>query len=434
MSEPKMKSRKELCMTSDAVLLSYIQIPFCKSLCSFCCWCREYKASQMLAWDKLKKPYLEALKREISSRSMSAEEKAKTGLRVVHFGGGSPSLLNIEETSDILSHLLKCYEQKADKIITIGIEVKPDDMTREKITDLKAIGFNRISIGAQTFDQNILDRLNRRDTVSKFYQTYEWSRCAGFDDINIDLLYGIPFQSFDIVKSDIAAAVSLSPDHIDVHPWRHVPGGMSETAKQNYKEEKTRKIEATRYIRDYLQTNGYHNYNHRCFAREDRENLMHLIEATYMLPFLGFGAGCEQFFHPRTTTDIQKYIDDEFTSGIYTKMPKAPDGFNIIIFADCLIMQLLLSEGVNISYFNRKYNCDIEEVLSFYKRAENLEKERKKLTASLTNNYGISRIQMLRKIIGWLEDGTIVKSQGHLRLREEDKVSYETWSLYMQAC
>ena len=434
MKNNKAISKKTLCMHSEDIICAYVQIPFCRSLCNFCCWCKKYNPSEILSIDRLKEPYLEALEREISARSQFRKEREKVNLEVIHFGGGTPSLLSPDELHDILSTILTCYDQQLENIMTVGIEVRPDDLSREKLEALKSVGFNRISIGAQSFDQGVLDRLHRCVSVKQFYRSYDWIRSAGFEDVNIDLLYGIPFQTFDHIKNDIRTVTRLEPEHVDAHPWKPVPGALLKAAEEDYEKEKDKKIQWASYIRDRLEAKGYRNYNHRCFAKPGKENLMHLVEATYSLPFLAFGAGSEQFCATKTTTSIQEYINDPSSSDIYKKIPGGSGDFNLLLFIDSMIRQLLLPEGIHIPFFNKRHNCDMEEVLSFYSHPENIIKELVRYRNTLIFLFEASRIQIFKKILNWIERGIIEKCGDYLRLKDEHKISHETWVLYMQAC
>jgi len=434
MIETRTISKKEICMRSKGILCAYVQIPFCRSLCNFCCWCKNYDPSEILAIHKFRKPYLEALKREIRVRSMSHQEKEMVNLEVIHIGGGTPSLLSPDELQEILSTILACYDQKIENITSVGIEARPDDLSREKLENYRSIGFNRISVGAQSFDQGVLDRLNRRSHVEEFYLSYDLIRAVGFEDVNIDLLYGFPFQSFEQIRNDVKTVIRLGPEHIDFHPWKPVLGPLYEQSENSYQKEKEKKIKAALYIREQLLKAGYDNYNHRCFCKPGKENLMHLIEATFGLPFLAFGAGSEQYCAPKTTTNIQEYINESFTSDIYKKMPGGPGNFNLLLFIDSMIKQLLLPEGIYIPFFNKRHNCNMEEILSAYGNPENINKEIKRYRNTKLYLFQASRVQIFKKMLKWIEKGIITKRGDYLRLEKEHKISHETWVLYMQAC
>ena len=423
-----------MCLRSESILCAYVQIPFCRTLCNFCCWCKNYNPSEILSIKKWKGPYLDALEREIRARSKVVEEKKRVTLEVVHFGGGTPSLLKTEELHAILSTLLSSYDQRREDIMTIGIEVRPDDITLHKAKRLKSIGFNRISMGVESFDSAILKSFQRHVPVEQSFRAYEWIRKAGFEEINIDLLYGFPFQSLDQIKQDVETVIRLAPEHIDAHPWKPVPGHLGDTASKNYEEEKDKKIEATSYLHRRLREAGYLNYNHRCFCKPGCENLMHMIEATYSLPFIAFGAGCEQYRRPKTTTDIRKYVNAPFSGDMFQPVPERSARAELLFLIDTMIRQLLLPEGIHVPHFNRRYNCDVEKMIAFYRKHENMEKELNRYANKLVFMVELSRIQILGKIINWIETGVIETKGDTLRLADNHRISRETWVLYMQAC
>jgi oxygen-independent coproporphyrinogen-3 oxidase len=103
-------------------------------------------------------------------------------LQNIHFGGGTPILLTAEDLRDLLSSLLQAYGKRIEEMQTVTIEARPDSLTAEKIRDLRAIGFNRICLGVQMFNQGVLKRLQRNVDVEHCLRCYEWIRSAGFED------------------------------------------------------------------------------------------------------------------------------------------------------------------------------------------------------------------------------------------------------------
>lgn len=418
---------KQLCLTSDRILCAYIQIPFCRSLCSFCCWRQHYNPGEILRADKYRTQYIQALKEEITGRSSIPFERDQVGLNVIHFGGGTPSLFHPEELAEILQHLLCAYHMKKDAVQTIGIEVRQDDLSAQYLSALRDIGFNRISIGAQSFDRNILKKLGRGISPEDFFQAYDRIRAAGFSDVNIDLLYGFAIQGTEQIRSDAETLVRLGPDHIDAHPWKEVDGCLPGITPE-YAVEKDKKIQAARFMRTCFADAGYENYNHRCFCTSGRENLMHLIEAAYSLPFIAFGAGSEQYRMARTACAVEDYIQKPFDRDRFEQdLQKRFTEFNFLNCADSLFRQLLLPEGVYIPFFNRTQACDLTALLNDDCAAE-------KYAPGCVDVYTRSRIQIYKKVQQWLRDGVIEQSGEWLRLKDEFILSPQTWVLYMQAC
>ncbi|MFH1886173.1 MAG: radical SAM protein [Pseudomonadota bacterium] len=434
MSPAAEPSKKEICRTSDQILCAYFQIPFCRRICGFCCWCRDYDPADILSINKNRAPYVKALKQEIRERSQVLPEKERVGLKVVHFGGGTPSLLSAGELSGILGTLAECYGQPLDQIPTIGIEVRPDGLSPGYLRDLRAVGFNRVSIGAQSFDQGILDRIQRNATVADFFSAYGRARTAGFEDVNIDLVYGFPFQSEKQVDEDIRIAMDLAPEHLDIHPWRPVAGPVAKAGTGDFATERARKIRATARIRDALAARGWDNYNHRCYARPGRENMMHLVEATYLLPWLAFGAGVEQYRAPKNESNLARYMENPFTMKEEWVWPVRQHGFDLMFAIQSMIRLLLLPEGIDVPFFNRHNQCDLYSLLDHFREKENMDKARSRFPNLVVNMFEIGRLQILGKIIRWLDSGILRREGDRLAIAEEHRLSTETWVLFMEAC
>jgi oxygen-independent coproporphyrinogen-3 oxidase len=133
-------------------------------------------------------------------------------IKTIYFGGGTPSLLTDAELSLILSVISENFDVSANAEITL--EANPDDLTLEKLQNLKSQGINRLSIGIQSFDDDVLKYLNRPHTAAEAIKGVEFARTAGFDNISIDLIYAIPGQDPEIWKQNIAKAIALKPQHI----------------------------------------------------------------------------------------------------------------------------------------------------------------------------------------------------------------------------
>lgn len=421
--------KKRLREATDAILCAYVQVPFCLTLCHFCCWAGKYEKKQVVGLKKYRQAYLSALKREITLRSQMAEERDKVDLEVIHFGGGTPSVLSVEELADVLSTLYQAYDILPGSVETVGIEIRPDSVDPAKLRGLHEAGFNRLSIGAQTFDAEVLRGVGRHLSPEDLFSCYDAARQAGFTDINIDLLYGVPGQTPEIVREDAQTVVRLAPEHIDTHPWKPVARD-SDGCLMDGGWSREEKIEAARLHRHIFEEHGYINYNHRCFSRPGYENLMHLIEATYLLPPLSFGAGAEQRTgFPKTTTNIEEYLAEDFVPAyMQVEYPQVRIDAVPPAFTDYVIRQLLLPEGLWIPGFNRRHGCNVVARLKEGWEPDYFDAFRQ------GDIYIRSRLQIFGKLQGWLERGVITVDGEWLRLDPEYQINPETWVLYMQAC
>ena len=188
----------------------YVHIPFCRSLCSFCPYCKErYDADQASR-------YLQGLLAEIDLVGSACSPVSTAGSRrqttSLYFGGGTPALM-IDELSTIIEHLERYFEIKDG----IGVELHPDDIRPEVIAKLKSAGFSMVSIGIQSFDPFCLSQLGRNDTSSE--HTLQLIAAAGFDVIDIDLIFGIPGQTADSLRRDVLTAFACGATQVSTYPF-----------------------------------------------------------------------------------------------------------------------------------------------------------------------------------------------------------------------
>lgn len=183
----------------------YIHIPFCKNRCIYCDF---YSTTR----HEMQQVYAETLCKELEMRRnyLNGDE-----IETIYFGGGTPSQLNENQLSKILSHIYKVYQVKNDAEITI--ECNPDDLKPEYITMLRRLSFNRISMGIQTFNENTLKVLHRRHSAAEAVNAYQACRKAGFQNISIDLMYGLPNETIKQWHSDLQQAIALKPEHISAY-------------------------------------------------------------------------------------------------------------------------------------------------------------------------------------------------------------------------
>lgn len=180
----------------------YIHIPFCKQACHYC----DFHFSTSV---HNRRQLVEALKIELTLQKSYLNDKP---IKTIYLGGGTPSLLTREELSTMFDVIFKHYEIAPEAEITL--EANPDDLTFEKLTDLKTLGINRLSIGIQSFNDTVLKFLNRAHNSELAFQSFKNARDTGFDNISVDLMYNIPGQDFTIWKQNIGRALALNPEHI----------------------------------------------------------------------------------------------------------------------------------------------------------------------------------------------------------------------------
>ena len=177
---------------------AYIHIPFCKSKCAYCSFVSFNKLEMITG-------YVYALLKDISDNYCGEE------LRTLYFGGGTPSLLPI----DLLSKIIKKFNFQNDYELTI--EINPDDANLEYFSALKSLGVNRLSLGSQTFDDEILKLIGRRHDSGAIVSAVKLAKEVGFTNISVDLIYGLPLQTIDGLKIDLEKFLKLDIQHISTY-------------------------------------------------------------------------------------------------------------------------------------------------------------------------------------------------------------------------
>lgn len=184
----------------------YIHIPFCVKKCYYCDFASYANKLELV------ESYVEALKREIEIVGKEHNFKKVT---TIYVGGGTPSFIKPTYIVEIINTLRKMYD--VEKNAEITIEVNPGTVTLEKLEAYKKVGINRLSIGLQSTDNNLLKQIGRIHTYEEFLESYELARKVGFENINVDLMLGLPNQTIEILENSIDKLVKLEPEHISVY-------------------------------------------------------------------------------------------------------------------------------------------------------------------------------------------------------------------------
>lgn len=183
----------------------YLHIPFCKQACYYC----DFHFSTNLS---LKTDLINALCQEIALQKDYLTHK---NLETIYFGGGTPSLLSQQDLEQIFQTINQNFHIKKEAEITL--EANPDDLDKEKLEVLKQIGFNRLSIGAQSFEDKHLTYLNRVHNASESESVIKLAQDSGFENLTIDLIYAIPAQNHNIWQSDLEKALNLNVSHVSAY-------------------------------------------------------------------------------------------------------------------------------------------------------------------------------------------------------------------------
>lgn len=197
----------------DRPLSLYVHIPFCHRLCYFC-GCNKLVTRQLHKADR----YLDVLEQEIRQRAPLFSQRRVTQL---HWGGGTPTFLNKQQITRLIT-LLKSHFT-FDEAAEISIEVDPREIELDVIDHLRALGFNRISMGVQDFNKEVQERVNRVQDEDVIFALMARARAQGFASTSIDLIYGLPLQTPESFAFTLQRVIELNPDRLSVFNYAHLP-------------------------------------------------------------------------------------------------------------------------------------------------------------------------------------------------------------------
>ncbi len=236
---------------ADKSLSLYIHIPFCQNICYYCA------CNKIITKDKDKSDrYVENLIKEI--KLVAAQCNARV-LRQIHWGGGTPTYLTIEQIKSIMDTIRDCFDVPDEASTEISIEVDPRALAIEDISTLSSLGFNRMSMGVQDFDLKVQQSINRVQSFEMTRDMVVEARQYGFESLNLDLIYGLPHQTKETFKATLEKVIEISPDRISVFNYAHLPHRFKPQRRINAAElpQPAVKLAIFEYIINTLQSNGY---------------------------------------------------------------------------------------------------------------------------------------------------------------------------------
>ena len=285
----------------------YIHIPFCASKCSYCDF---YSLS---GCDKLMAPYHRALLEHIAESSHAIRNYE---VDTVYFGGGTPSYYGAERLVDVFDELKRNGNVRLDSEVTA--EINPDSATLPELKLLRQEGFNRLSIGIQATDNALLKLIGRRHNYQQAEKAVMNARIAGFDNISVDLMYGLPSQTKRDWAESLSKIIGLHPEHISCYALKLEKGTpmYREYNGSPIMPDDDEQADMYAYAAELLEHYGYHQYEISNFAAngfESRHNLKYWQLGDYM----GFGPGA----HSAVGNQRYSYVKDlrRYISGVQHK-------------------------------------------------------------------------------------------------------------------
>ena len=286
----------------------YIHIPFCASRCIYC----GFYSTTSLKW---RQRYVDAVCKEMSLPPAPSIERGR--IDTIYLGGGTPSQLTIPQLEQLFLYINKVYPlttHHSPLTPEITIEMNPDDVTPEYAAVLPQLGINRVSMGAQTFDDERLRFLHRRHTSSQVPQAVKILRDAGIQNISIDLMYGFPNETLKDWERDIDAALALGVEHISAYCLMIEEGTpLWKLTIENGEWRINEELERQMYelLIDKLTTAGYEHYEISNFAKPGYRSL-HNSSYWQDIPYIGLGAAAHSYDGKRRSwnvSDIKQYIE-----------------------------------------------------------------------------------------------------------------------------
>lgn len=263
----------------------YLHIPFCKQKCSYC----NFHFSTSFS---LKDEMLSAIKKEIQLRHNELENKT---LKSLYFGGGTPSVLSVDEIKSLIDEIQKYFS--FDENIEITLESNPDDLNKNFLKELSQTEINRLSIGTQSFYDEDLKLMNRAHNASEAESSIKRAQDFGLVNISIDLIYGSPTSNFEIWKENLSKTIDLQVPHVSSYALTVEPKTALEKWIENGKvssPEETEQNQEFYYMKDFLKDIGFDHYEISNFGKPGFHS-KHNSAYWKSEPYLGIGPSAHSY-------------------------------------------------------------------------------------------------------------------------------------------
>ena len=317
----------------------YIHIPFCENICDYC----DFTKLQYFRIFAIK--YLKSLKEEFAYREIPKK------LETIYIGGGTPTALE----NDLFEDLLSFVSEYIDTVKEYTIEANPESLTIRKLQMMKKYGVNRISIGVESTNDNILKAINRRHTFKDVKSTVKKAKEIGFNNINVDLILGLPNITTDLLRKDIENVLDLNVQHISCYSLSVHPHTVfyNKGIKENDSD-----VEREYYdlVNSMLVKVGYTHYEVSNWCLPNRDS-MH--NRTYWKndQYYGVGLGASGYIgniRYTNTKNLDNYCKNQFED--YQEIVTNKDDIEYAI-----MLNMRMKSGINLSEFKKRYGYDLEQ-------------------------------------------------------------------------
>ena len=334
----------------------YIHIPFCQSKCHYCDFLSfpldggvPDKGDCPAPLGTVPEPYAQATSQDLITSSASFTSHT---ISTIFFGGGTPSLLSIDQLHGILTTLQQNFTLTQNT--NLSIETNPETLAKPYLTDLKNLGFNRISLGVQSFNDTHLKSIGRRHSAETAINAIKWAKEAGFKDINLDLMFALPNQSVADFEKCLETAINLPITHISCYALTIEEG----TPMENHITDENLDRQMYALAKEKLASAGFKHYEVSNWAKagyECRHNTGYWTGREY----LGVGLGASSYFQNKRmkkTDDLDEYTNGNFEFIVQEELDTAAK------MSEFMLLGLRMSDGISASDFKARFGRDVFEV------------------------------------------------------------------------
>ena len=335
----------------------YIHVPFCRSKCYYCDFCSRTRADEHML-----ELYTKRLCDDIKNAALRLGDRCPQA-DTVYFGGGTPTLLSAAQFERIIKTVERNFGITSEAEMTS--EANPKTVDEEKLKNMRAIGINRLSIGVQSIHDSELRILGRNHNSGDTLETLSLARKAGFDNISVDLMYGIPSQTMESFKKSVKGIVMLAPEHISSYCLT-IEDGTNFGRRRDSLELPDEDTVADMYadMSEILQKSGYHKYEISNFSKEGRES-RHNLKYWRLDDYLGFGPAAHSCFDSvryANSRDIDAYLGGEDITESVEKIEKR-ERMN-----EFVMLGMRLADGVCSREFKERFGEELQvEFAAFQK-------------------------------------------------------------------
>ena len=336
----------------------YAHIPYCVKKCAYCDFVSSAVGNSAA---REMEDYAAALRAEIL-REVPPLRARWGDVTTVYIGGGTPTVLPAELLTEILRTLIDAAGIPQE----CTVEANPGTVDADCLAQLRAAGANRLSLGVQSFDDRLLRAIGRIHTAEEARAAFRAARAAGFDNISLDLMYGLPTQTLDDLKESVAEMLALAPEHISVYGLiveEGTPFAAAEAQGRLTLPSEDAAEEMYDYLMEEMPARGYARYEISNFARAGYESL-HNLGYWRNVPYLGVGAAAHGYVDGvrwGNVTDAHAYIR-AIRAGASVRTPEDTERTRANAMEEYAFLALRTREGIDAADFSRTFGVDIDTV------------------------------------------------------------------------